>query len=112
MNPVIIRRILQQLKAADIVTVSRGNVGNIEINRPLNEITFFDIYKAVECVEEEGLFHFHENPNPLCPVGRNIHNALDGKLLRIQNAMEDEMKKITVADVFKDTSKLISNKNN
>ena len=111
-NPVIIRRILQQLKAADIVTVSRGNVGNIEINRPLNKITFFDVYKAVDCVEEEGLFHFHENPNPLCPVGSNIHNALDGKLLRIQNVMEDEMKRITVADVFNDTSKLIANKSN
>ena len=110
-NPVIVRKILGQLKSAGIVEVARGSGGAV-LSKPLDRITFLDIYKAVECVGNGELFHFHENPNPLCPVGRNIHNALDGKLLRIQNAMEDEMKKITVADVFKDTSKLISNKNN
>lgn len=110
-NPVIIRRILQQLKAADIVTVARGNVGTIEINRKINDITFYDIYRAVACVEEEGLFHFHENPNPACPVGRNIHESLDNKLIKIQTVMEDEMKRITVADVVQDTSELINKMN-
>ena len=46
------------------------------ITRPLNEITFLDIYRAVECTPDEELFHFHENPNSLCPVGRNIHHVL------------------------------------
>ena len=70
-NPVIIRKLLQKLKAAGLITVSRGT-GGVEVTRPLEEITFLDIYKAVESVPEEALFHFHENPNPLCPVGRNI----------------------------------------
>jgi len=35
----------------------------------LNEITFFDIYQSVDCIEENTLFHFHENPNPDCPAG-------------------------------------------
>ena len=37
------------------------------------------------------------NVNPVCPVGRNIHHALDDKLDRIQKAMEDEMRRITLA---------------
>ena len=81
-NPVIIRRILQQLKAANLITVSRGS-GGASIVKPLSEITLFDVYNAVECVDSGNLFHFHENPNPECPVGRNIHNALDDKLHRI-----------------------------
>ncbi len=108
-NPVIIRRILQKLKSAGIITVARGNVGNIEINRDLKDITFYDVYKAVDCVDDEGLFHFHENPNPLCPVGRNIHNVLDKRLDVIQQAMENEMKKSTLADVINETSQLIKN---
>ena len=108
-NPVVIRRILQKLKSAGIITVARGNVGSMEINKDLKDITFYDVYKAVDCVDDEGLFHFHENPNPLCPVGRNIHNVLDKRLDAIQQAMEDEMKKSTLADVINETSQLIKN---
>ena len=57
------------------------------------------------------LFHFHENPNSQCPVGRNIHNILDGKLVQIQNALENELKKITLADVINDTKYYISKDN-
>ena len=108
-NPVVIRRILQKLKSAGIITVARGNVGSMEINKDLKDITFYDVYKAVDCVDDEGLFHFHENPNPLCSVGRNIHNVLDKRLDAIQQAMENEMKKSTLADVINETSQLIKN---
>ena len=106
-NPVVIRRIMQQLKNAKLIEVQRGT-GGIETTRPLDEITFYDIYTAVECVDNGGLFHFHENPNPQCPVGRNIHAALDGRLDKIQDAMENEMKKITIADVVKTTAENIA----
>ena len=108
-NPVVIRRILQKLKSAGIITVARGNVGSMEINKDLKDITFYDVYKAVDCVDDEGLFHFHENPNPNCPVGRNIHNVLDKRLDAIQQAMENEMKKSTLADIINETSQLIKN---
>lgn len=101
-NPVVIRRLLQQLKGAGLITVARGS-GGAALARPSEEITFLDVYHAVECVEKGELFHFHENPNPKCAVGRNIHNVLDAKLVRIQRAMEEEMEQITIADVIKDT---------
>ena len=100
-NPVIIRKILLQLKGAGLIEVARGT-GGTRITRPLSEITFLDIYRAVECTPDEELFHFHENPNSLCPVGRNIHNVLDDKLKRVQDAMERELQAITLADVKKD----------
>ncbi len=108
-NAVTVRRILLKLKAAGLVKISRGrggrdpSLGGILAARPLEEITFFDIYKAVDCVESEELFHFHDGPNPQCPVGRNIHKALDSRLEQVQRAMEDELKKLTVADVARDT---------
>ena len=72
------------------------------ITRPLNEITFLDIYRAVECVEDGALFHFHEKPNQACPVGKNIHHVLDDKLAKVQEAMERELAAITLADVKRD----------
>lgn len=100
-NPVVIRKLLSQLRTAGLVAVQRGS-GGASITRPLHEITFLDIYRAVECVEEGELFHFHENPNPNCPVGGNIHHVLDDKLDRIQQAMERELASITLEDVKND----------
>lgn len=105
-NPVVIRRLLQQLKIAGIVNVTRGS-GGAEIARSIEKITLLDLYKAVDCVENGNLFHFHENPNQLCPVGRNIHNVLDVRLDKIQMVMEEEMKSVTIADILRDTRKII-----
>ena len=105
-NPVIVRKILGQLKAAGLVEGVRGS-GGASIPKPLGEISFLDIYNAVECIEKGELFHFHENPNAECPVGRNIHVVLDDKLMRVQKAMEAELFSITLEDVMRDTRKLI-----
>lgn len=111
-NPVIIRKLLSQLRAAGLVNVKRGS-GGASIAKPLNEITFLDIYNAVECIDNGELFHFHENPNPNqeCSVGRNIHHILDERLHQVQRAIENEMEKITIADVISDTQKYISSYN-
>lgn len=106
-NPVVIRRILQQLKAAGLVTVARGS-GGVSAAKPMDEITLLDIFNAVDCIEDNQLFHFHENPNTDCPVGRNIHHSLDGKLNIIQSSLEQSMKNITVADVVRDTQAYIA----
>ena len=105
-NPVIVRNVMGSLKEAGIIQISQGKSG-ISLAKSLDKITFYDIYKAVDCVNAEGIFRFHENPNPECPVGRNIHKAMDGKLEQIQICMENEMKKITVAEVASDVRKEI-----
>lgn len=97
-NSVIIRNILSQLRNAGLITVCRGT-GGAELAKAPEEITFYDIYAAVESVEDGKLFRFHKNPNPDCPVGRNIHLLLDDMLDDIQDAMEKEMKRYTVADL-------------
>lgn len=109
-NPVIIRKILSQLKNAGLVEVQRGS-GGTSIAKPLQEISFRDIYFAVECIDNGELFHFHENPNHKCPVGRNIHNVLDSKLEQVQKALENELQKITLADIIRDTQYYIDKEN-
>lgn len=106
-NPVIVRKILGQLKAAGLVEVARGS-GGASIPRPLGDISFLDIYHAVECIEHGELFHFHENPNEACPVGKNIHKVLDGRLMQVQRAMEDELSSITLEDVIEDIKRLLA----
>ena len=101
-NPVIIRKTLSQLKNAELISVARGT-GGTEIIKDLNEITLLDVYQAVECLGKTGqLFSFHENPNPSCPIGSNIHEVLDQKLLDIQEAMENQLRQMSLAQVVAD----------
>ena len=105
-NPVVIRRLLQQLKKAGIVEVKRGS-GGADITGNLSDITLLDVYNAVESVDEGQLFHFHDNPNPKCPVGKNIHNIMDERLREIQEAMESRMRSITIKNIMDDAHKYI-----
>ena len=107
-HPVVIRRILGQLRRAGLITVARGREGGAHIARPLAEITLADIFHAVECIGCDTLFSFHENPNPACPVGRSIHTILDGHLAAIQQAMEERMEQTTLADVMQEARAAIS----
>ena len=106
-NPVIIRTVLSKLKEAGIIN-ARQCSGGSRLARPLEDISLYDIYKAVDTIYETGLFHFHENPHPQCVVGGNIHKALDDKLQRVQDAMENELRSITMADVATDLTKEMS----
>jgi len=96
-NPVVIRRILGQLKRAGMVEV-RAAAGGTYLRRPAAEITLLDVYRAVEVVEAN-LFSIHDKPNPKCPVGRNIQAALDDTLRRAQVALEQQLAGVSVAQI-------------
>ena len=108
-NPVIVRTIISQLRESGILRTRRGSSG-AELTKRLDEITLYDVYQAVGSVDaEEGLFHFHEHPNPDCPVGRNIHKVLDRRLLDAQGAMEAQLKATTLAEIVEDTKRAVKN---
>ena len=66
----------------------------------------------MECIDDDGLFRFHENPNAKCPVGRNIHKVMAGRLAAAQIAMENEFKSTTLAEVVAVTRQIIQEEGN
>ncbi len=109
-NAVIVRNVLGQLREAGIVETRQGS-GGAHIAKPTGEITLYDIYRAIECTDDTGLFRFHENPNAKCPVGRNIHKVMDSRLEAAQAALENELKLTTLAEIVSDTQKIIEEEN-
>lgn len=104
-NPVIIRNTLGQLKTTGLVTVKAGE-GGASLAKEPKDITLMDIFNSVE--KEEMLFHFHENPNPECPVGKNVHAVLDHRLFSIQEVMQEQMKSITLQDLIDDMNGILA----
>ncbi|MBQ8918960.1 MAG: hypothetical protein IJ056_02475, partial [Acidaminococcaceae bacterium] len=85
------------------VTVEAG-VGGASLAKDPKKITLWDVFCAVEDKKEE-LFHFHDNPNPECPVGANIHAVMDGKLRKFKRNLQKDMDGITLQDLVKDLRK-------
>ncbi|TGE28457.1 Rrf2 family transcriptional regulator [Hymenobacter metallicola] len=100
-NPVVIRRLLGQLKKAGLVEVRPAAGGTFLTRRPA-AITLLEVYRAVEVVEAGQLFSVHDKPNPACLVGRNIQSALDDTLQRAQTALEQVLAGVTLQQVTTD----------
>ena len=98
-NPVIIRKIMGQLKSAGLVEVAPG-VGGARLTRDPEDITLLDVFRAVE--EESTLFALQRDPNPACPVGKNIHRVLGGHLDRARDAMLDSLGAVTLASLLEE----------
>ncbi|OME77447.1 transcriptional regulator [Paenibacillus sp. FSL A5-0031] len=97
-NPVIIRRIMGMLKKAGLVDIRPG-VGGASLLRDREQITLLDVYRAVEVIEDGQLFNFHDNPNPKCPVGRNIEAALRLEMKEAQSAMEQRLAQVNLSQL-------------
>ncbi|QJD84619.1 Rrf2 family transcriptional regulator [Cohnella herbarum] len=97
-NPVIIRRIMGMLKKAGLVDIRPG-VGGASLLKDRDQITLLDVYRAVEVIEDGRLFNFHDEPNPLCPVGRNIEAALRAEMEAAQSAMEQRLAQVNLSQL-------------
>lgn len=96
-NPVVVRRLLSRLARAGFVHAQTGARGGVRLARPAVEITLDEIYRAVE--QGEVLHLHHRPPNPQCPVGGNIEAALGPLFAAAELALEQELRRTSVADV-------------
>jgi Rrf2 family protein len=97
-NPVVIRRLLAALLKARLVTAQKGASGGFALAKAAEKISLRDIYRAVDPTPDYGLRHF--TPNADCPIGAKIGTILSGAFAKAQNAMETELARTTVAEVF------------
>lgn len=104
-NPVIVRNVLGQLKAAGLVAVEPG-VGGASLTKDPAEITLCDVLEAVE--DDTSVFHMHEHPSPECPIGRNVHAVLGMELDAAEQAMLDHLASTTLADLADATRERIA----
>lgn len=73
-NPVIVRKELGILRDSNLVVSRQGKVGGSKIATNPENIKISDIFRAVK--NSEVLGKKNQNPNPVCPIGRDINENL------------------------------------
>jgi len=103
---VVIRRLLARLREAGFVGSQGGPGGGWHLLRAPGKVTLRDIHQAVE---GGSLFALHTaEPNPRCPVGKNIQAALEGIYASAQEALEADLARTTLAHLVKDVKVMAS----
>lgn len=102
-NPVVIRRLLGALRKAGLVESRSGSAGGWVLREDARAIELRTVYRLTNSGE---LFPGHNNePNPLCEVGRNVRQALNGHFAAAREAMEEELARVTIAGVLENIEK-------
>ena len=97
-NPVVIRRLLLDLREADLIETQRGPGGGARLARAAQQISLAQIFRAVS--GEFQLFGEHPNPpDQTCGVGRGIKAVLEGVAAKAARCVQSEYEAISLADV-------------
>jgi len=73
-NAVIVRKELGELRKAGLITSKLGKDGGTKLSKSADQIKISEIYAAVK--NNEVLGKRNQNPNPACPVGKEINSHL------------------------------------
>ncbi|MGW3018137.1 Rrf2 family transcriptional regulator [Streptomyces longwoodensis] len=102
-NPVVVRRMLGELRKAGLAVSRRGAGAGWMLARDLGAITLLDVYQAIETGP---VFALHRaTPDPECVVGRGIGPAMTAVYDDVEAALCRELAKTTLEDVLRDVLK-------
>ncbi|WP_317314210.1 Rrf2 family transcriptional regulator [Absicoccus porci] len=96
-NASYIRKLTTRLRKAGIIEGRRGISGFRLLRKP-DEISLFDVYKAVMETNTLHLFDIHQNPNDACIVGHNIRPVLSNMFRETEEDVEKKLGDITLAN--------------
>ncbi len=98
-NPVVIRRLLGELRKAGLVESRRGVGAGWTLARELGSMTLLEVYEAVEAGP---LFAMHRaTPDQGCVVGHGIQPAMRGIYDGIEETLRSELARVTLEDVLR-----------
>lgn len=102
-NPVVIRRVLAELRKKNIVGSVAGNQGGFYLMRPVDKISLWDIYQAVN---DRELFQ-RPKVNEECPVSSNLAQLVKLPFQAAENAMQPGMEKITISTLYGELEEIL-----
>jgi len=96
LHPVLIRKEIANLKKHHIVESKEGKNGGTKLLKPAENISLDDIFKLT--FERVTLGYSKNDPNPDCPIGKNINKKLDELYIDINDKISKELRGISLTE--------------
>lgn len=95
-HPVLVRKEISNLKKNHIVESKEGKNGGTRLLKSSSKITLNEIFKMT--FETVTLGFSKNDPNPNCPVGKQINKNLDNLYSDINKTINMQLSEITLED--------------
>jgi Rrf2 family protein len=105
-NPIFVKRILVKLSKAKLVNATVGKAGGYTLTKDPKSISLLDISQAVN---PPSVFAIHTyEKKKWCAVSNNIKEVMGEILVDTNKAVENDLERITLADVVSKIRKMSS----
>jgi Rrf2 family protein len=94
-NAAVVRKELSNLRNCGLVESKEGKGGGSTLAKPASEILLSEIYQAVR---QNSLLGRSNDPNPACPVGRQINAHLEDLYSEAEQTVLQKLGRKTLAD--------------
>ncbi|PPK86122.1 BadM/Rrf2 family transcriptional regulator [Neolewinella xylanilytica] len=94
-NPAVVRKELSNLRDHGLVTSKEGRGGGYSLGKPATQIHLSEVYQLVNDTHVLGRSN---EPNPECPVGRQINGHLQELYCRADEALLNQLGQLTLED--------------
>lgn len=102
-NPVVVRRVLADLKRAGLIETRRGAGGGVALARSAARISLRAVWEALEGREQ--LFGRHPaGPNPACPLACGVAEYLEALYGDAEAALKASLGRVTLAQLQRDVA--------
>lgn len=96
LHPVLVRKEIANLKKNNIVESKEGKNGGTKLLKPAEKINLDDIFKMT--FETVSLGYSKNDPNPDCPVGKQINQKLDELYSDINQKISKQLSGISLTE--------------
>jgi DNA-binding IscR family transcriptional regulator len=98
-NPVLVRKELSNLIKHQLIISREGKNGGYTLSKPAADISLASIYHAVK--QGNVLGQAKNQPNPACPIGKQINDHLKSLDNEIEQAMLNKLGTTNLAEFCK-----------
>jgi len=99
-NPVVVRRLLGDLKKAGLVLSRQGRAGGVCLAKSPESITLLDI---LEAVGGGSVFAFNPNPpNADCPVSINMYRLIAPVFQSVTDSLKKTLARTNLSELIED----------
>ena len=100
-NPVVIRRLVRQLRHAGLVSALRGKTGGYQLGRPAADISLLDVFLAIEGDRMDFFALANRDNRPGCsPIANSIQQTLHPIFAQSLTALKEDLSRYSIAEVL------------